>query len=414
MAASWGAASAARRTSVGQHRVGLVRHRRRPAAGALGELADLRPRQRQHVVGDPPPGVGAADGRVAEAGDRGPGGVPGRSTGRGRSAGGDSPASAGAPPRAGVGQRRGSSTAAAMVPAAPPTWTGSTSAATSSYASSTPVSQPAALRPNVVGTACWVSVRADHGRGAVLSRPGGRGSRPGPLQRGAHGRVIASRAQSISAVSTTSWLVSPRCSHRAASGRCPRARSRSSATSGIAGLPPLSASAASRSSRSRRRPGRQVAPRPPPARCPADTAPRARRSSTSTIAASTAASENRSPARSSPGHRRSAMPVSVADRRGRRSRPRPAAGCRSGSRARRGRRPAWTAGPRSTRTEQRVGGPGRVVRGQVGAGEEPVEQPPREDGQREERRAPASTGPGRQRGERVVGPRRRWRPAPSR
>ena len=62
----------------GEHRVGLVRHRRRPAAGALGELADLRPRQGQHVVGDPPPAVGAADGRVADPGDRRAPGVPGR------------------------------------------------------------------------------------------------------------------------------------------------------------------------------------------------------------------------------------------------------------------------------------------------------------------------------------------------
>ena len=40
-----------------------------------------------------------------------------------------------------------SSTVAAMVPAAPPTCTGSTSAEVASYASSTPVSQPAALKP---------------------------------------------------------------------------------------------------------------------------------------------------------------------------------------------------------------------------------------------------------------------------
>ena len=46
------------------------RHRRRPAAGALGELADLGPGQDEDVVGDPPAGVGAADQRVAEPGDR--------------------------------------------------------------------------------------------------------------------------------------------------------------------------------------------------------------------------------------------------------------------------------------------------------------------------------------------------------
>ena len=56
-----------------------------------------------------------------------------------------------------------SSTVAAWVPAAPPTCTGSTSAEVASYASSTPVNQPAALKPNVVGTACWVRVRATIG-----------------------------------------------------------------------------------------------------------------------------------------------------------------------------------------------------------------------------------------------------------
>ena len=56
-----------------------------------------------------------------------------------------------------------SSTVAARVPAAPPTCTGRTSAEVASYASRTPVSQPAAFRPNVVGTACWVRVRATIG-----------------------------------------------------------------------------------------------------------------------------------------------------------------------------------------------------------------------------------------------------------
>ena len=61
--------------------------------------------------------------------------------------------------RAAAGSRP-SSTAAAIVPAAPPICTGKVSAARSSYASRTAVSQVAAFRPKVVGTACWVRVRA--------------------------------------------------------------------------------------------------------------------------------------------------------------------------------------------------------------------------------------------------------------
>ena len=103
---------------------------------------------------------------------------------------------------------------AAMVPAAPPTWTGKTSAVRSSYASRTPVSHCAALSPNVVGTACWVSVRATIGVPRWLST-----SRPAAAicpRSSSLTRTTASPAQIISAVSTTSWLVRPRCSHRAA------------------------------------------------------------------------------------------------------------------------------------------------------------------------------------------------------
>ncbi len=60
------------------HRVGLVRHRRRSAAGALGELGDLGTRQHEHVVGDPGARVGAAHQGVAEPGDRGARRVPAR------------------------------------------------------------------------------------------------------------------------------------------------------------------------------------------------------------------------------------------------------------------------------------------------------------------------------------------------
>ena len=128
----------------------------------------------------------------------------------------------------GAGQRAGR--AADLDRAAP-------ARARSSYASRTPVSQPAALSPKVVGTACWVRVRADHRRRAVLARPGRPAGRPGRAGRRGS-RATASRAQSISAVSTTSWLVRPRCSQRAASGAVPRAARGAARRAAIAGLPP--------------------------------------------------------------------------------------------------------------------------------------------------------------------------------
>ena len=54
------------------------------------------------------------------------------------------------------------------MPAAPPSWAFSGTAASRARASTTPTSQPAAFSPNVVGTACWSSVRAGHRRRAVL------------------------------------------------------------------------------------------------------------------------------------------------------------------------------------------------------------------------------------------------------
>ena len=85
----------------------------------------------------------------------------------------------------------------------------------------------------MVGTACWVSVRADHRacRGASLGQVGERADLR--AQVGAdRGRRRRGRS-SISAVSSTSWLVRPRCSQRGGVGVRSRRRSRSSATSGI-------------------------------------------------------------------------------------------------------------------------------------------------------------------------------------
>ena len=78
-----------------------------------------------------------------------------------------------------------------------------------SPASSTAASHCAALRPKVVGTACWVSVRpAMTVSRWVRARP----ARWRPVvARSSRTRCIASRASSTRAVSSTSWLVSPRC-----------------------------------------------------------------------------------------------------------------------------------------------------------------------------------------------------------
>ena len=66
----------------GEHRVRLVRHRRRRAAGTFGELADLGSAEGEDVGGDAAPRIGAARRRVAEPGDRGSRGVPRRRGGQ--------------------------------------------------------------------------------------------------------------------------------------------------------------------------------------------------------------------------------------------------------------------------------------------------------------------------------------------
>ena len=79
-------------------------------------------------------------------------------------------------------------------------------------ASRTPVSQPAALSPKVVGTACWVSVRATIGVSRCSSTRPASGSTCARRST-AEPRRRRRGATSISAVSSTSWLVRPRCSH---------------------------------------------------------------------------------------------------------------------------------------------------------------------------------------------------------
>ena len=102
----------------------------------------------------------------------------------------------------------------ASVPAAPPSCAASRSRETCSSrarASTTAVSQPAALRPNVVGTACCRSVRATIG----VSRCSRASAAAAAATRSASASTSASarRETSIAAVSTMSWLVAPRCTY---------------------------------------------------------------------------------------------------------------------------------------------------------------------------------------------------------
>ena len=135
-------------------RVVLVRHRRRaaPARADLRDLGDLGLREQDDVHrhgGD-------------HAGRRRPAHRPGRRSAAGRCATGP-----GCRRQAQLRGQRGCAARSpircspASVPAAPPYWTGSdaTTSASRSRAPSSPLSQPAALSPNVVGSACCISVR---------------------------------------------------------------------------------------------------------------------------------------------------------------------------------------------------------------------------------------------------------------
>ena len=99
-------------------------------------------------------------------------------------------------------------------------------------ASSSPASQPAALSPNVTGTACWSSVRPAIGvsRCARASSAAALAAAPTSSSSGSSARAVTSMA----AVSRMSWLVAPRCTCAAAG---PSTASVSAALSGTTGLP---------------------------------------------------------------------------------------------------------------------------------------------------------------------------------
>ena len=196
-----------------------------------------------------------------------------------------------------------SSTSALRVPAAPPSCAGQRNPANASAASSTPCSHPATTAPNVVGTAGWVSVRAMHGvsRCSVARST----SRRTWAARSPRTATTASRAHSTRAVSSTSWLVSPRCSHSEASSGVAERRA---ATSGTTGLPDDSASTASRATSS------STSDRSAGAATPAEASTSSHDCSTRTIASTSARSDMAVGARWSPGHRRELTWPSVPDR----------------------------------------------------------------------------------------------------
>ena len=195
-----------------QDRVGLLRHRRRarrqrpptssPISGRLRVSTSLAIRPQASVQ---------RDRGVAQAGDAGPGGVPRRRRSEAEAIGqddgevGDDRYPRGCRQLDGRGHGAGRPAELHREDQPP----------RSSYASRTPVSHCAALSPNVVGTACWVSVRATIGVSRWLSA---RRRAPACARSLEASGPTASRAPSMSAVSTTSWLVRPRCSHAAAAG----------------------------------------------------------------------------------------------------------------------------------------------------------------------------------------------------
>ena len=184
----------------GGDRVALLRHRRRPSARRLGDLAHLGLREERDVE---------ADLRRRARGARRVRRLARQRAGGSRATGGSAPR-ARAPRRSGERPRAPSSPSAARVPAAPPSCAASRSSRTAASrrrASTTATSHPAAFSPKVVGTACWSSVRAAIGveRCARASSAQPSASRSSSASTSAAAR----RATSIAAVSTMSWLVAP-------------------------------------------------------------------------------------------------------------------------------------------------------------------------------------------------------------
>ncbi len=232
------------------------RRARRPPAGDRVE----------HVVGDPPPGVGAADGRVADAGDRRAPGVPERVLAEAERLDGRGVAV----PR-GLGVRRAR-------PARP--WCRRRRRAGPAaherrqlVVGVEDAGQPAGgLEPERGGHRV-LGQRPRHHRGVpVPARPARRARRPAPAASRAPRSPRPARPAPARCRRRPGW--SAPC---AASGaRVPGTdRSRSSSTSGSTGVPPVSPRPRPARAGRRRRPGRSGRAWPTPARCRRRPAPRA-------------------------------------------------------------------------------------------------------------------------------------------
>ena len=176
--------------------------------------------------------------------------------------------------------------------------------------STTATNHPAAFRPKVVGEACCSRVRA--AMGVDRYRSARVAAAAASRARSSSTRSSTRRSTSIRAVSSTSWLVAPKCAHRTASAGSWR---RSSATRGMTGLAPRRAAwprAAGLTTISRQRCAMAVAASD--GTRPSSASARARAASKSSMAATQARSEvasasssvvnigpNRPPAGSSPG-----------------------------------------------------------------------------------------------------------------
>ena len=207
-------------------RVALLRHRRGPSrAAAFRHFGDLGLREQHEIEGDLRGDAGGDRERSPELRNASPVRVPRERrepAGRARV-------------RRGRAARCRWSPKPASVPAAPPSCAASRSRETCSSrtrASTIAVSQPAALRPNVVGTACCRSVRAtiSVSRCSLASAAAAAATSSASASTSASAR----RETSIAAVSTMSWLVAPRWTWRAASSPTEPASAR---TRGSARLP---------------------------------------------------------------------------------------------------------------------------------------------------------------------------------
>ena len=156
---------AARRTSTdstGFCFCGIVEEPPRPTTAGSRQLADLGPPQRRHVRRDPAPGVRRGHQCIAYPRHRSSRRVPRRPRRGVRAPPPDHPPWPWRPPAGRPGRPRGRARSSPpCVPAAPPTWTANAARAvsTASAASRTPASQPDALSPKEIGTACCVRVR---------------------------------------------------------------------------------------------------------------------------------------------------------------------------------------------------------------------------------------------------------------